>query len=381
MMFWLSVLLIAYSYVFYPLLLIVIAKFFALSPVSRCHRSQPDVAVVIAAFNEEQSIQARVENLLNLDYPSHKLHIYIGSDGSTDKTNAILNSFEQENVTVRCFDVNRGKASTLNDLMQEITQPIVVFSDANTEFKSDAVTILVEHFDDKNVGLVSGELHLFEASEHAHKGDNKDGVYWKFEQMLKRLESQVDAMVGANGAIYALRRELYIPLASNTIVDDFMIAMQVARSGKRLVYAEEACAYEEIAPNLKAEQQRRVRIGMGNYQAFLRSAWALSPTAKWRSVAYIGHKVLRWFTPHFMVIALVSSLILAAEPFFATMLFIQLLGYAIAIWGTQQSYKRKRVPSFAAFISFFVSMNWSLLLGFIRFCSKDIQGTWQRTAR
>jgi len=378
--FWLSVLLISFSYIFYPIVLALATKLFGKKNSSRDASEiseWPEVAVIIAAFNEEQDIKQRVENLLEQDYPADKITYYIGSDGSTDKTNEILSEFSDPRLQAQLFEVNRGKASVLNNLMELVEQPIVVFSDANTHFENDAIKRLVAHFENKKVGAVCGELNLFNSGGN----DNKDSTYWRYEQFLKDNEGQLDALLGANGAIYAIRSHLYTPIPANTVVDDFLIVMNVAKAKYKIIYDKEALAHEEIAPSIGEESKRRIRIGTGNYQAFTRLYWALNPLIGWRFFSYFSHKVLRWFTPHLMIIVLMSNFILIGDTLYNAALLIQLIAYFIAIWGQKMSDKGVAIPSSVALLTFFVSMNFALLQGFYRFAFKNVKGTWQRTSR
>jgi len=378
--FWLSVLLIGFSYVVYPILLAFAAKLFGesnnFSNISEIE-DWPEVAVVIAAFNEEQDIQQRVENLLAQDYPANKITYFIGSDGSTDGTNEILSKFNDPRLKAQLFEVNRGKASVLNNLMDFVNQPIVIFSDANTHFESDAIKRLVAHFENSKVGAVCGELNLFNPGNN----DNKDSTYWRYEQFLKDKEGKLDALLGANGAIYAIRTHLYTPIPENTVVDDFLIVMNVAKEKYKIVYDKEALAHEEIAPSIAEERKRRIRIGTGNYQAFTRLYWALNPFNGWRFFSYFSHKVLRWFTPHLMITALMSNFILIGDTFYNTTFLIQIIAYLIAALGQKLSEQGKPIPSSVALLTFFVSMNLALLQGFYRFAFKNVKGTWQRTSR
>ena len=379
--FWTSVFLIFFSYAIYPVLIKLAASIFGKSiPSYEPEKIEewPEVAVVIAAYNEEKDIQARVENLLAQDYPADKINFFIGSDGSKDKTNEILSGFDEPRLKVQLFEVNRGKASVLNDLMEMITQPITIFSDANTHFETDAIKRLVVHFQEDSVGAVCGELNLFGSG---FNDNNKDSIYWRYEQFLKDQEGKLNALLGANGAIYAIRSKLYKPIAANTIVDDFQIVMNVAKTDHRIIYDKSALAHEEIAPNLAEECKRRIRIGMGNYQAFTRLYWALNPLIGWRFFSYFSHKVLRWFTPHLMLLAFTSNLSLFGDLFYNASLFLQVICYGLAFWGKHQSDQGKPLSSIQALLTFFVSMNFSLLQGFKRFIFNNVQGTWQRTSR
>jgi cellulose synthase/poly-beta-1,6-N-acetylglucosamine synthase-like glycosyltransferase len=378
--FWMSILLISFGYGIYPLLLALAAKSFGkpneYNDISTVEQ-WPEVAVVISAFNEDQDIKQRIDNLFQQDYPADKITYFIGSDGSTDGTNQILSEFNDTRLNAQLFDENRGKASVLNSLVEQVTQPIIIFSDANTHFEPDAIKRLVVHFGKERVGAVCGELNLFNPGGN----DNKDSTYWRYEQFLKEKESQLDALLGANGAIYAIRTHLYTPIPANTIVDDFLIVMNVAKAHYQIIYDKTALAHEEIAPSIDEESKRRIRIGTGNYQAFARLYWALNPFIGWRFFSYVSHKVLRWFTPHLMIIALMSNFILIGDAFYNTIFLIQVIAYLIAIWGQKASKGGKVIPSSVALLTFFVFMNFALLQGFYRFAFKNVKGTWQRTSR
>ena len=387
--FWLSVVAILYTYLIYPVLLLAVSSFhqaikdtrFVLSKQGRRKREAdlPDVTIVIAAFNEEKCIKARIENLLELDYPTDKLKILIGSDGSTDGTNDILTSFSAPCLETVVFEQNRGKINVLNDLMTRVTTPVTVFSDANTFFQPDAVRKLVANFREEQVRGVCGELELVDA----FSGKNKDSLYWQYEQVLKFHESRINAMLGANGAIYAIRTALYEPLPENTIIDDFCVFMGIARQGYKLTYNPEARATEEIAPNLEEEAGRRIRIGAGNYQAMMRLTWALNPLAGSRCFSYISHKILRWFVPHFMLVALVSGALLAlTSPLYGLLFAGQVLFYFTYYYGlTLNDDKKGKLASIIKLVTFFVSMNISLGQGFIRFLTSKQSATWKSTAR
>jgi cellulose synthase/poly-beta-1,6-N-acetylglucosamine synthase-like glycosyltransferase len=345
-------------------------------PLSAPHEL-PKVAIIIAAYNEESCIEARINNLLNLDYPEDKLTIHIGSDGSSDATASLLQGFAAHNIKTHIFDVNRGKMSVLNDLIAAAQAEILVMSDANTYFKPDVIKKLVRHFKNENIGAVCGELHLVDAKS----GDNKDSLYWRYEQVLKLHESHLGALLGANGAIYAMRKSLFKPLPKNTIVDDFQIVMNIARQNFQTIYDPQAIAIEEVAPSLEAEEGRRIRIGLGNYQALFTMPWALNPLLGWRFFTYVSHKVLRWFVPHFMLLAFVSNIFLLTHHFYQITFIVQLAFYLIAWYGIKQQKRGDKVNSIIALIAFFVAMNIALFRGFIRYFSANVQGTWQRTTR
>lgn len=373
MLFWIALFLLVYSYLIYPLILhfTVVPKTLKLTTPEQW----PSVDIIIAAYNEESCIKERIENALAQDYQGN-FQILVASDGSQDKTGMIIEAFSDEKVRAYNFEVNRGKISVLNDLVAKSSADILVFTDANTDFNVNAVTILVESFNG-NIGAVSGELIL----ETEDGNQNLDGMYWRYEQFLKKCESELGSLLGANGAIYALKRALYLPLSTDTIVDDFCIVMNVKKQGYDVVYNDTAIAKEEVAPSLGDEVGRRIRIGIGNYKAFFANLWALSPTKGLLSWCYWSHKVLRWFAPHFMLIAFISNAFLLENIIYLYLFIIQIIFYATAWQGQKRINNNQKVNGIVAIISFFVSMNVALGQGFIRFCKGHKNGGWKRTAR
>ena len=371
--FWVSLSLLVYSYFVYPILLklLVTPKKIKLQTLSE----YPSVDIIIAAYNEESCIKARIENALQQNYQG-EINIFVASDGSADKTGEIITNFTEPCVKAFDFPENRGKISVLNDLISQSTADYLVLTDANTEFKEDAVDILIRSFSGK-VGAVSGELVL----ETDDGNQNQDGLYWRYEQLLKKYESSLGGLLGANGAIYAIKRELYIPLSKDTVVDDFCIVMNVKKQGYKVLYNDLAIATEEIAPSLKEEYGRRVRIGVGNYKAFMVNLWALSPFQGWFSLCYWSHKVLRWFAPHLMLIILFTNLMLIETPFYLLLFVGQTIFYAIGLHGQRKIDKGEQVNKIVAIVSFFLSMNIALGQGFLKFLNGHKSGGWQRTAR
>jgi cellulose synthase/poly-beta-1,6-N-acetylglucosamine synthase-like glycosyltransferase len=384
-----SIGLVAYSYAGYPLVLLLLgafcqcAKDVAFVMKKRDRRQAPPqewpaVAVIIAAHNEESVIAERIRNLLELDYPPGLLSLYIGSDGSRDATGAILESVRDPRFHARVFERNRGKASVLNDLVAEAHAPIVVFSDANTFFAKDALRALVAPFADARVGGVSGELRLLGTG-----GDNQDSLYWRLEQMLKFLEGRIGGLLGANGAIYAIRRQLWKPLRADTICDDFCVGMNVSAAGHRLVYEPRAWAEEETPSAISDEYRRRLRIGIGNFQALFRHPEYLWRTSWGTRFAYLSHKVLRWMAPHLLIVGLTASLLLSADPLWRVLFLIQLAGYAAAILLYLASRPGARALPLGPLRipAFLFALNWAFLVASFRYATGQYSGSWRRTAR
>lgn len=381
-----------YSYFVYPLLLLVVAGFNQLcgdvafvfgKADRRVERSAkldfPRVAVVIAAFNEEKHIEERIKNLLDIDYPKDRIKFYIGSDGSVDATPEIMKRYFcfDDRLVLSVFQKNRGKASVLNELVSMSDQEIIVFSDANTFFQKDAIVELVKSFQDPAVGGVSGELRLRQGG-----GDNQDGIYWRIEQLLKFFEARIGGLLGANGAIYAIRRGYWRPLKSDTICDDFCVAMTVSAAGGRLVYAPRAWAIEEMPDEIGDEYKRRVRIGIGNFQALIRHPEYLTMTSWGTKFSYLSHKVARWVAPHAIVLSLFSSIPLAFQnTYWAVWLCLQVFGILFAAACYKLSNIGRTMPGFLKILAYLFALNFAFLIASWQFATGQYGGAWRRSSR
>lgn len=383
-LFWTALGLTVYTYAIYPLLLVVLCRLQqprrVASPqmTAPCDpdREWPMVSLIIAAYREEAVILQRLNNALLCDYPADRLEILIGCDGNEDATGELVASCPDARVRLLQFEQRRGKPSVLNDCVAQARGEILVFSDANTFFEPDAIRQLVRHFDDPGTGGVCGKLLLIDPET----GGNVDGLYWRYENFLKEREGQLGALLGVNGAIYAMRRSLFQPIPSETIVDDFLIGMRIHQQQARLIYDATAVATEESAPDIDAEFHRRARIGAGGFQSL---AWLwplLSPARGNVALAFWSHKVLRWFCPMLLVVALLSNLLLLDRPLYQVTLAAQLLLYVAAllgksIGGASLPARLSRLPAM------FVSMNAALLVGFVRWLSGRQRAAWKRTDR
>jgi cellulose synthase/poly-beta-1,6-N-acetylglucosamine synthase-like glycosyltransferase len=384
---WFCLFMIVYSYAIYPLLLLIYSGCLQLlrdivfvvggrdrRSVRFDAASCPSVSVVISAFNEEKCISERIQNLFELDYPREKIHFYIGSDGSADDTVEIAMGYRDSRLTVVNFELNRGKAVVINDLLAMANGEVIVFSDANTFYEPDAVKMLVRHFQDKQVGAVCGELKLVNGDSQ----ENLDGLYWKYERVLKFNESRIGVLLGANGAIYAIRKSLYEPIPNDTLIDDFTIALSVSLKGNKVIYDPEAVATEEVAPSTGDEFKRRVRIGSGNYQALHRFVTLLNPLYGSLFWAYFSHKVLRWIAPFLLFFAFLGSMVLSLDnQFYAIFSMFQLLIYIVSYYSRNTLISN----SLLNFLVFFVNMNIALGLGAVRYYRGSAKGSWDSTRR
>jgi cellulose synthase/poly-beta-1,6-N-acetylglucosamine synthase-like glycosyltransferase len=375
--FWLCTALVIYVYAAYPALVWMLSRLFGDVPRPRVHGELPWLSVVIAAHNEEAVIGERIRNLLALDYPADKLEILIASDGSTDRTGQIVRTVGSNRVRLLEFTRNRGKAAVLNDAFAEARGEVVVLSDANTMMDPQAARNLARWFSDPQVGVVCGRLVLVDPAS----GQNADGLYWKYETFLKNCEARLGALLGANGAIYAIRRALYPRLPHRIAVDDFVIPL-LARlnSGSRLEYDADAIAYEETPPEIRAEFARRSRIGAGGFQS-LSMLWPLAnPFRGWIALSFVSHKLFRWICPFFLVGAFAANALLSDGVTYAVTLAMQVALYFVALAG-YVSPRLGSVSRIAKLPTMFAAMNLALLVGFFYWASGRQSGVWARTAR
>jgi cellulose synthase/poly-beta-1,6-N-acetylglucosamine synthase-like glycosyltransferase len=378
--FWSSVGAVLFAYLGYPLVIQACARWWGrLAPPSELDDpgEWPTVSLLIAAYNEEDCIAARLENALALDYPADKLEIVIGSDGSDDRTAEIVNSFGDARIRLFDYRERRGKSSVLNATVPELVGEIIVFSDANTNYQPDAIRKLVRWFQHPDIGAVCGKLVLTDPET----GQNVDSMYWRYETFIKKCEGRLGALLGANGAIYALPKKYFVPIPGNTIVDDFVIPLLAKLTHRfQIVYDPEAIASEESPAAIGSEFRRRSRIGAGAYQSLV-SLWGLlHPRHGWTAFSFLFHKLLRWSVPFLLVAALVSNLLLLDQRLYQVTLGLQAAFYLFSLLG---AYVRGRsLPvRLLRLATMFSSMNAALFVGFWRWLLKEQRGTWQRTAR
>ena len=268
--FWMCFGLVAYTYLAYPALIWLASRLFGResSPAEVIPAKLPAVSLLIAAYNEEGVIEERLQNALALDYPRDRLEIVVGSDGSDDGTNAIVRRYASQGVVLFDYSERRGKSAVLNSSVPRLNGDIVVFSDANTMYDSQAIRRLVRRFEDPKVGAVCGRLILTDPAT----GQNVDSLYWQYETFLKRCESRVETLLGANGAIYALPKKLYVPIPDNTIIDDFVIPLlSKLRHGFRVDYEPTALLSRKRRPRFRPSFAGVPALGRAAIKAWRRS--------------------------------------------------------------------------------------------------------------
>jgi len=281
-------------YVLYPLTLWLIVRDGIEESAAGRENELPGVALVICALNEEGVIGEKILNSLALEYPAGKLRIYVISDGSTDRTVRICRQYAGRGVVVVERKRRRGKAWNLNELVPGLDEEVVVLSDANVLYRADAVKQLVARFEDATVGCVSGRVVLGGTVEALRR---PEAAYYSLEWFLQERESRLYSMVSADGAMYAIRRELFVPYPTDTILDDFATPLGVIKSGRRVVFAPSAVGWEKGPASLREEFDRKVRIAGGAAQALVRGwGWPVGAPARCWFV-FVSHKLLRWISP------------------------------------------------------------------------------------
>ena len=266
----------------------------------------PTVSILIAVHNERDTIEAKLQKCLQLDYPAEKLQIVVALDAPTDGTDAIVAAFESAMISVVKLVQHKGKAGALNHAVVAARGDILVFADARQSFDRTALRELVANFHDPEVGCASGELILLD--DEGREASDGMGIYWRYEKWMRAQESEIHSMLGATGAIYAIRRELYKPMLPDTILDDMAVPMNIVLGGKRAVFDGAAHAYDRVSASPEIEYGRKVRTLMGNFQLLARMPALLSPFHNPVWLQFMSHKVARLLVPYALVILFVANM-------------------------------------------------------------------------
>ncbi len=329
--FWSNALLFLYVVVGYPLLSIALGKF---SPLPRIFDEQyyPTVTLLISAYNEEQDIRQKLENAVNLSYPNEKLEIIVISDASSDATDTIVREFGNQGVQLHRLERRGGKTVGLNAVVPHLQSEIVVFSDANAFFCEDVIQKLVRNFSDPQIGCVTGDSRYVGVRESTSGSNEK--IYWDYDRGLKLAESSFGSMVGADGALFAIRKFLYSPLGPQDI-NDFVLPLRIVGQGFRCVFEKEAICEEASTIHMAEEFSRKVRVVNRSWTALLNTKYLLNPISYgWFAVQLWSHKVLRWLSPVFLLFVLFSSLTLSySSSFFLFIVGCQVVVYVLGLLG------------------------------------------------
>ena len=373
LIFWVAVLAVAYTYAGYPVLLMLLSRFRGKPVLSREYT--PSVTVIIAAYNEERDLTAKLENTLALDYPKSELEIIVTSDCSTDGTDEIARSFSTRGVRLHRQQERFGKTAAQNAAVEQARGEILIFSDATTHYRPDVLRMMIPAFADKSVGGVTGRvIYQEEADSSVGRGTQS---YWNYEFFLKKHESNVCSLIGVCGCMYAIRKSAYVPLY-NDACSDFIIATSLVEQGLRAVYVPEAVCIEEPNRQAKKELAARVRIISQTFSDLWRNRGMLNP---FRSGIYAvqlwSHKVLRYVVPLFLILIFVASAFLASRNvFYGVLFFAQIAFYLAAIisWVLEKAGLHFRL---LALPQYFVITNLASLIAFVKFVSGETYTKWE----
>jgi len=387
-LFWLSIFLVVYSYVGYPVLLALLVKF--KDRQQPFPTSDPSVTLLVTAYNEETVIAKKIENCLSLDYPRDKLQIIVAADGSSDQTPEIVKEFQEQGVELNYIPQRNGKMAAINRAIPQARGDVIVFSDANNMYEADTIQKLVAPFSDLSIGATTGAKLIVQDGSDLSAAE---GFYWKYESWIKKKETALSTCTSSVGEILAIRRELYLPPPNDIINDDYYIVLDLIKRGFRVYYVPEARSFEYVSATTHDEMVRRSRMNTGKYQAIFLSYRLLPfnrPLVLWQ---IISHKYCRAFLPFGFIGALGTNLLIvllqkdmalpllhSSAPYAWIILSIQLLFYAIAGLGSLLKF-----PGFLGKLfylpAYLVRSNLAILRGFYGFVTRKQTNIWERVRR
>jgi cellulose synthase/poly-beta-1,6-N-acetylglucosamine synthase-like glycosyltransferase len=379
--FWLPLMLLVYSYMGFPLLLLLL--------VGKKHNNTdtfnqtddlPTVSVLISVYNEEKSIEQRIRNIYATNYPLKKIEVLVGSDGSNDNTNYILKQLQDEYPTLKVEIYGRiGKAGVLNQLYKHAANEILILTDAKVLISPHTIFQLVKHFKNKQIGIVGGNI--------INKKYSPDGIsipekaFMSYEIMMKYNEGVIwGVTIGVYGACYAMPRQLFKSFPAAWVVDDFFQNMQVLDLGKSAIIEKNALCYEEVPNQLEEEFRRKTRISVGNFQNlayFKHLLWKRGPL----SFCFFSHKLLRWIGPFLLLLVFISNCLLICKNLFYLYFFvIQAIALLIPIIDYFLRNIRRDII-ILRFVTHFYLMNIALAIGFVKYLKGVKSNVWEPTKR
>ena len=393
-LFWFCVGLVVYTYVGYGILAWIMVKIRKI--IGKQFKKfndptfLPNITLVIPAYNEMSCIEAKVTNTFSLDYPSEKMETLFVTEGSNDGTSEYIHSLKSvyPNLTTISGDTRRGKIEAMNLAIKTIHTPIVIFTDANTSLNNQVIRNIVRHFQDPNVGAVSGEKRIETRGSEAAAGAG-EGLYWKYESFLKKLDTELYSVVGAAGELFAVRTHLFGEVEKDTLLDDFMISLRVAAKGFRVIYEPQAFASERPSFSIQDEMKRKIRIASGGFQSMARLGFLCNIFRYGLlSFQYISHRVMRWAVAPLCLplIFFINLVLLFTLPItqnlsiYSFFMWGQIVFYLMAIIGYNLENKKIRVK--LLFVPFYFSfMNYCAIRGYFKYRSGVATGIWEKVKR
>lgn len=374
--------LVIYTYLIYPLLLSLASVFFKENKEQFSSKDElPKVSIIMASRNEEEFMAKKIDSLLKSKYPTNKVEILIGSDASTDQSNEIVRSYSYHFPSIKLIDFKerQGKIKIINKLAQQAEGDVFILTDTKAIFSEHAIFELVKHYKNPNVGIVGANILNKEKQENSNI---QEQFYMNYENKIKHFESKIwKIAIGVFGAAYSIKKELWTAIPENYLVDDLFVSLEAIRKKKQLVYSMDALVYESVSLDLEEEIRRKKRIGTGNFQLLAHyGCWLLNPLTK-TGFLFISHKFLRWISFALLIILFFSNIALFNEHILLKIsMFLQILIYLSPL--TDKCLLKIKIQIIPLrFITHFVLMNYSMLVGLINFIKGVKSNVWEPTQR
>ncbi len=390
LIFWVAIAIILYTYIGYGILLMLLVR------IKRIFKGNsndfkedfvPPVTFVVAAYNEENWIENKIQNCLDFDYPKDKIHFLFVTDGSNDRTPDLIRAYNYpDGVQWSCHhvDARSGKIAAVERIMAFIDTPITIYTDANTLVNKAAIKNIVRHYANEKVGAVAGEKRI-SMDEKESASAAGEGIYWKYESTLKKWDSELNTVVGAAGELFSIRTELFTPVRKDTVVEDFVMTLGIARSGYKVRYESQAYAVEHSSASVQEELKRKIRIAAGGIQALVRLRGLLNFFKYGMlSFQYISHRVLRWtLAPLSLLLVFIANIVLVwndAGVFYKWTMILQIGFYLLALIG--YILERQELKFKAFFVPYyFCVMNYAVYRGFFRYINGQQSVVWEKAKR
>ncbi len=369
--FWSTALLPFMCYFGYPGILYLLGKIFPFNPVKKS--IFPSVSLIIPAYNEEKNIAKKVENTLSLEYPSEKVEILVGSDGSTDQTAEIMGNLMSERVRFFDFKENRGKTAVQNDLVSHSHGDILIFTDAASFLHPKAIKKIVRNFADPRIGCVAGRMRFVNTDKTLTT--QSQGLYWRYETKIRSMESKLGRLIGVDGPLYAVKRDFYIPL-EHYIMSDFLTPLLVLKQAKKVIWEPEAIVDEDPTTRAHHEFATRRRIALRGFVALWTNRDLLNPFKYPGLASQISlHKLFRWLIGPAVLLNLAATVLLSTSVFFKFLLFIYTLFISAALAGYLLDHAKKKCR-LLTLPYYFVLVNAAASMGFFDFLKKKQATKW-----
>jgi cellulose synthase/poly-beta-1,6-N-acetylglucosamine synthase-like glycosyltransferase len=367
--FWFTAITIFYLYFGYPAGIYIASRI--RRKAVRKEWIYPSVSILMSVYNDEAHIEEKIKSLLAADYPKDKIEILIGSDGSTDRTEKIISTYVNDKLRLYCGIERKGKPSMLNILASRAKGDIFVFTDVRQELDRESLKELISNFADETVGSVSTELHFKNVD---NKSGNGIGFYWRYEKFIRNAESGVGSMLGATGAMYAIRRDLFTEIPAGVILDDMYVPLKAIEKGYRAVFDSDAKIYDHVAKDSNQEFLRKARTHSGNFQVFGHFKHLFNPLQSPIAIQLISHKWLRLMGPYLLALLFISNAFLLDQYLYVVSFALQSLFYVFAAIGTLHPHANRLfdIPHM------FCVMNAAAVVGLWRFLTDKHSVLWDR---